>query len=117
MASPKAHLQITVTDFLVNQNSNFMCVKIRLYFFFFPILPLTLVKFYLLHTPITTFILFAEWGVDILSPLPRAPGWHKLCIVAIDYFTKWNKIESLVIISEDSSGRKKVVYRFDLVLT
>ncbi|XP_019167796.1 PREDICTED: uncharacterized protein LOC109163501 [Ipomoea nil] len=40
------------------------------------------------YMPVTTAIPFAKWGVDLLGPLPQAPGRHKFCIVAIDYFTK-----------------------------
>ncbi|GFY90877.1 hypothetical protein Acr_07g0010730 [Actinidia rufa] len=32
---------------------------------------------------------FAQWGIDILGPLPQAPLQRKFLIVAIDYFTKW----------------------------
>ncbi|XP_031127678.1 uncharacterized protein LOC116029775 [Ipomoea triloba] len=47
------------------------------------------------YTPVTTAIPFAKWGVDLLGPLPQAPGRHKYCIVAIDYFTKWMEVEPL----------------------
>lgn len=40
------------------------------------------------YTPVTTAVPFAEWGVDIWGPLPRALGSVQFCIVAIDYFTK-----------------------------
>uniref|UniRef100_A0A2N9GMT9 Uncharacterized protein n=1 Tax=Fagus sylvatica TaxID=28930 RepID=A0A2N9GMT9_FAGSY len=30
---------------------------------------------------------FAQWGLDIVGPLPRAPGNKKFLIVATDYFT------------------------------
>uniref|UniRef100_A0A2N9IVW5 RNA-directed DNA polymerase n=1 Tax=Fagus sylvatica TaxID=28930 RepID=A0A2N9IVW5_FAGSY len=36
---------------------------------------------------------FAQWGLDIVGPLPRAPGNKKFLIVATDYFT--NSRESL----------------------
>ena len=32
---------------------------------------------------------FAMWGMDILGPLPKAPGAVKYLLVPIDYFTKW----------------------------
>ncbi|XP_019150219.1 PREDICTED: uncharacterized protein LOC109147035 [Ipomoea nil] len=40
------------------------------------------------YTPVTTAIPFAKWGIDLLGPLPVAPGGLKFCVVAIDYFTK-----------------------------
>ena len=32
---------------------------------------------------------FAQWGIDIMGPLPTAPAQKKLLLVAIDYFHKW----------------------------
>ncbi|GJR50972.1 reverse transcriptase domain-containing protein [Tanacetum coccineum] len=32
---------------------------------------------------------FIQWGIDIVGPLPEAPGKVKFLIVAVDYFTKW----------------------------
>ena len=32
---------------------------------------------------------FAQWGLDIVGPLPRAPGNKRFLIAATDYFTKW----------------------------
>jgi len=29
------------------------------------------------------------WGMDILEPLPKAPGVVKYLLVTLDYFTKW----------------------------
>ena len=31
---------------------------------------------------------FAQWGLDILCPFPRATGNHHFILVAVDYFTK-----------------------------
>uniref|UniRef100_A0A2N9F3W1 Uncharacterized protein n=1 Tax=Fagus sylvatica TaxID=28930 RepID=A0A2N9F3W1_FAGSY len=38
---------------------------------------------------------FAQWGLDIVGPLPRAPGNRKFLITATDYFTKWIEAEPL----------------------
>uniref|UniRef100_A0A2N9HXW1 RNase H type-1 domain-containing protein n=1 Tax=Fagus sylvatica TaxID=28930 RepID=A0A2N9HXW1_FAGSY len=38
---------------------------------------------------------FAQWGLDIVGPLPRAPGNKKFLITATDYFTKWIEAEPL----------------------
>ncbi|GJR02723.1 reverse transcriptase domain-containing protein [Tanacetum coccineum] len=32
---------------------------------------------------------FIQWGIDIVGPLPEAPGKVKFLIIAVDYFTKW----------------------------
>ncbi|GJZ37847.1 reverse transcriptase domain-containing protein [Tanacetum coccineum] len=40
-------------------------------------------------TSITAPWPFFQWGMDVLGPLPEAPGKVKFVIVAIDYFTKW----------------------------
>ena len=39
-------------------------------------------------TTITSPWPFAQWGLDIVGPLPRAPGNKRFLIVATDYFTK-----------------------------
>uniref|UniRef100_A0A2N9FBJ4 Uncharacterized protein n=1 Tax=Fagus sylvatica TaxID=28930 RepID=A0A2N9FBJ4_FAGSY len=38
---------------------------------------------------------FSQWGLDIVGPLPRAPGNRQWLIVATDYFTKWVEAEPL----------------------
>ncbi|GJT38766.1 reverse transcriptase domain-containing protein [Tanacetum coccineum] len=38
---------------------------------------------------------FYQWGMDVLGPLPEAPGKVKYVIVAIDYFTKWIEAKPL----------------------
>ena len=38
---------------------------------------------------------FAQWGIDILRPLPQALLQRKFLIVAIYYFTKWIEGEPL----------------------
>ncbi|XP_019199956.1 PREDICTED: uncharacterized protein LOC109193556 [Ipomoea nil] len=52
------------------------------------------------YTPVTIAIPFAKWGIDLLGPLPVAPGGLKFCVVAIDYFTKWVEAEPLASITE-----------------
>ena len=37
----------------------------------------------------------ARWGVDIVGPLPTAPGNFKYAAVAVEYFSKW--IEAKVL--------------------
>ena len=38
---------------------------------------------------------FAQWGLDIVGPLPRVSGNKRFLIVATDYFTKWVEAELL----------------------
>ena len=37
---------------------------------------------------------FAQWGIDIVGPLPTAPAQKKLLLVATDYFSKWIEAEA-----------------------
>ena len=39
-------------------------------------------------TTIASLWLFAQWGIDIVGPLPQGKGQVKFLLVAIDYFTK-----------------------------
>ena len=43
---------------------------------------------------------FAQWGIDIVDPLPRGKGQVKLLLVVIDYFTNWVEAEALSTITE-----------------
>ena len=51
-------------------------------------------------TPLTSLWLFAQWGMDIVGVLPRAPGNKKFLLATTDYFTKWVKAEPLAQIKE-----------------
>ncbi|XP_052724060.1 uncharacterized protein LOC128193908 [Vigna angularis] len=42
---------------------------------------------------------FAQWGLDIIGPLPLAKAQNKFLLVAVDYFTKWIEAEPLSVIS------------------
>ena len=43
---------------------------------------------------------FAQWGIDIVGPLPQDKDQVKFLLVAIDYFTKWVEVEALATITE-----------------
>ena len=43
---------------------------------------------------------FAQWGVDLIGPMPTGRGQMKYAVVAIDYFTKWIEVEPLQTITE-----------------
>jgi hypothetical protein len=60
-------------------------------------------------SPISSPWLIAQWGLDLVGPLPRAPGNRQWLIVASDYFTKWVETESLTHITDTDS--KKFVWR------
>ena len=38
---------------------------------------------------------FARWGIDIVGPLPTAPGNFKYTAVAVEYFSKWIEAKAL----------------------
>ena len=43
---------------------------------------------------------FAQWGLDILGPFPRATGNRRFVLVAVDYFTKRAEAEALANIRD-----------------
>ncbi|KAH9768928.1 Ribonuclease H [Citrus sinensis] len=43
---------------------------------------------------------FAQWGIDLIGPLPKGRGAATHAIVAIDYFTKWIEVGTLNQITE-----------------
>ena len=65
--------------------------------------------------PVNSPWLFAQWGLDILSPFPRATGNHQFVLVAVDYFTKWVEVEALANIRDVDVKKfvwKNIVTRF-----
>jgi len=50
-------------------------------------------------TTITSPWPFAQWGIDIMGPLPQGKKKVKFLLVAIDYFTKWVEAEALAMIT------------------
>ena len=43
---------------------------------------------------------FAQWGINIVGPLPTAPAQKKLLLVATDYFSKWVEAEAFSSIKD-----------------
>ena len=43
---------------------------------------------------------FAQWGIDIVGPLPTTLAQKKLLLVAIDYFSKWIEVEAFASIKD-----------------
>ncbi|KAG5565187.1 hypothetical protein RHGRI_001176 [Rhododendron griersonianum] len=44
---------------------------------------------------------FAQWGVDLIGPLPMAAGQVQHAIIAVDYFTKWVEAKALATITAE----------------
>ena len=57
----------------------------------------------------TTPWLFAQWGLDIIGPFPKATGNKRYLLVGTDYFTKWVKAEPLANIRDVDA--KKFVWK------
>ncbi|GKE12841.1 reverse transcriptase domain-containing protein [Tanacetum coccineum] len=55
---------------------------------------------------------FRKWGMEIVGPLPEAPGKIKYLIVAIDYFTKWLEAKPITSIT----GKQVKNFSFDNIL-
>ena len=51
-------------------------------------------------TTITSPWPFAQWGMDIVGPLPIALTQRKLVLVATDYFSKWIEVEAFASIKD-----------------
>ena len=43
---------------------------------------------------------FAQWGIDIVGPLPIAPAQKKLLLVTTDYFSKWIEADAFTSIKD-----------------
>ena len=58
---------------------------------------------------------FAQWGLNIVDPFPKALGNKKYLLVSTDYFTKWVETEPLANIRDVDVKRfiwKNIVTRF-----
>uniref|UniRef100_A0A2N9EWG4 Uncharacterized protein n=1 Tax=Fagus sylvatica TaxID=28930 RepID=A0A2N9EWG4_FAGSY len=77
----------------------------------------------LIHSPPETLTsmtapwLFAQWGLDIMGPLPVGRRQLKFLVVGIDYFTKWVEAEPLATITEKNIRGfvwKAIICRFGI---
>ncbi|CAL2238124.1 unnamed protein product [Prunus armeniaca] len=50
-------------------------------------------------SPIVSPWPFAQWGLDLIGPMPQGKGQVKYDVVAVDYFTKWVEAEALATIT------------------
>ena len=65
--------------------------------------------------PISSPWPFAQWGLDILGPFPRATSNRGFVLVVVDYFTKWAKAKALANIRDVDVKKflwKNIVNRF-----
>ena len=60
---------------------------------------------------------FAQWGLDIVGPFPKAAGNKRYLMVSTDYFTKWVEVEPLVNIKDVDAKKfvwKNIITRFGI---
>ena len=60
---------------------------------------------------------FAQWGLDIVRPFPKAAGNKRFLLVSTDYFTKWVEAEPLANIRDVDAKKfvwKNIVTRFGI---
>ena len=65
--------------------------------------------------PLSSSWPFAQWGLDIVGPFPKAVGNRKYLLVGTDYFTIWVEVEPLANIRDVDTKRfvwKNIVTRF-----
>jgi hypothetical protein len=65
--------------------------------------------------PIVPVWPLARWGIDIMGPLPTAPGSFRYAPVAVDYFTKWLEAEPITAITSANAVKflwKNIICRF-----
>ncbi|RVW60099.1 Gypsy retrotransposon integrase-like protein 1 [Vitis vinifera] len=63
---------------------------------------------------------FAQWGMDIVGPLPTAPAQKKFMLVATDYFNKWVEAETYASIKDKDVTKfvwKNIICRFGIPQT
>ena len=61
--------------------------------------------------------LFAQWGIDIVRPLPTSPAQKKLLLVATNYFSKWIEAEAFASIKDKDVTQiiwKNIVCQFGI---
>ena len=65
--------------------------------------------------PLSSLWPFAQWGLDIVGPFPKAVGNEKYLLVDTNYFTKWVEAEPLANIRDVDAKKfpwKNIVTRF-----
>ena len=59
--------------------------------------------------PLSSYWPFAQWGLDIVGPFPKAAGNKRYLLVGTDYFIKWVEAEPLANIRDVDA--KKFVWK------
>lgn len=52
-----------------------------------------------LLTPIIIPLLFAQWGLDLIGPMPQGKRQVNYIVVVVDYFTKWVEVEAFTTVT------------------
>jgi hypothetical protein len=57
---------------------------------------------------------FAMWGLDLVGPLQKAPGGYTHLLVAVDKFSKWIEVQSLISIRSEQAVAffTNIIHRF-----
>ncbi|KAM1369750.1 hypothetical protein ACFX2F_040294 [Malus domestica] len=59
----------------------------------------------------------AQWGLDLIGPMPAGKGKVRYAIVVVDYFIKWAEVEPLATIIEAKIENfiwKNIICRFGI---
>ena len=70
--------------------------------------------------PLSSLWPFAQWGLNIVGPFPKAAGNKRYLLVGTDYFTKWVEAEPLANIKDVNAKKffwKKIVTLFRVPCT
>ncbi|RVW52759.1 Pro-Pol polyprotein [Vitis vinifera] len=70
--------------------------------------------------PISSPWPFAQWGMDIVGPLPATAAQKKFLLVATDYFSKWVEAEAYASIKDKDVTKfvwKNIICRFGIPQT
>jgi hypothetical protein len=62
---------------------------------------------------------FAQWGIDLVGPMPTGKRGCKFVVVVVNYFTKWAEAEALASITTGNIRNflwKFVIYRYGIPL-
>ena len=60
---------------------------------------------------------FAQWGIDLVGPLPTGKGQVRFAVIAVDYFTIWAESEALATITEKQMEKfvlRNIICRFGI---
>ena len=70
--------------------------------------------------PISSHWPFAQWGMNIVGPLPAAAAQKKFLLVATNYFRKWVEVKAYASIKDKDVTKfvwKNIICRFGIPQT